>query len=635
MNKPNSTLGRIFYYLWRGLDIFRRLVFGFIAFIFFIFIISLLFSGDKASQIPKGAALVLAPSGIITEQLTYVDPISKAVEDATDTQSIPEESLHDLIDIIRNAKKDKRISTLVLYPQGIQQIGPSMLEDLRDALIDFKTSGKKIIAMGDSFDKSQYYLAAMADEVYLHPSGMLFIDGYSQINTYMKSAIEKARISAHIFRVGTYKSAVEPFMRDSMSDAAKEANLAFLNDLWQSYLEDIATARNMSIESIEKMITNFSSDIELQQGDWAKVALENQLIDDLKTRTEFRKMMVQRVGLNTQKNNFQQLPHKEYLKQIRSTLGFTPPQASQIAVIMAKGAIYDGEQKEGQIGGNTLAQLIRTARTNPNVEAIVLRVDSPGGSAFASEVIRQELLEAKNTNGLPIIISMGTYAASGGYWISANADEIWARPTTITGSIGIYGLFATFENTLDWLGIHRDGVGTTELAGALDFGRELSPKVANIIQLNIDKGYQRFLEVVAEGRKNLSIEDVNKIAQGRVWSGKKALEVGLVDKLGNLDDAIESAANLAGLSDYKVWHVKRQLSPDEALLQQLFNQTKYITTTLPWFESKTVSTPLETTWPKAATQTKKLLQTLSKELNMLQQFNDPNHAYLDCQCQVY
>ncbi len=623
MDKPNSTVGRIFYYIWTGFKVNAVVVFGIFALIISIsFLISIFSGGDKV-KVPEGAALVFAPSGIITEQPKWVDPISEAMGDALGNGDPKEESVYDLLEVLRNAKEDDRITTLVIAPQGIVSVGPAMLEMLRDGIADFKESGKKVIAMGDFYSQAQYHIAAQADEVYVHPHGGVLLEGYSRVRTYYAAMLEKLMVTPNVFKVGKYKSAIEPYLRNDMSEYAKEANRAFLGDMWEAYKQDIAAARGIDASEIDQRINNYPESIKAANGNFAKLALEHKLVDGLKSRPEFREMMIELVGENEKKTSYKHISHTQYLKAIKPPIDFVNPNSKKVAVIVAKGAIVDGNQKEGMIGGDTVAYKIRRARTNENTAAIVLRVDSPGGSAFASEIIREELIKAKE-QGLPIVVSMGTYAASGGYWISANADEIWARPTTITGSIGIFGFIPTFERTLDWAGIHRDGVGTTEMAGVFDTGRALPQSVKDIIQANIENGYDRFLKLVADGR-NMTVEQVDEIAQGRVWSGAKAKELGLVDNLGTYKDAIKAAAKRANLEDgkYDVWWVKRELSKNEQLIKQLLDS-----------ESEATDESFEAL-PKGDTPAAELMRKVQLEMEKVKQFNDPNHAYVHCNCVLY
>lgn len=622
MEKPVGTVGKVFYYIWMVFKTNAIVVFGFMALMITIFgVIVPMFSDGGKVEVPEGSALVFAPSGVITEQPAFVDPISEAFNDAAGNASAPEESVYDLLEILRNAKDDDRITMLAIYPGGITSCGSAMLEMLRDGIADFKTSGKKVVAYGDMFTQTQYYLAAQADEVYIHPFGGVLLEGYSRVRTYYAEMLEKVKVTPNVFKVGKYKSAIEPYLRNDMSDYAKEANRAFLADLWSIYKTDIAAARGINADDIDTQINNYAETMKSSNGDFASIAVDQKLVDGLKNRPDFRAMMIELVGENEKETSYKQISHKQYLKAIKPPIEFVNPNSKKVAVIVAKGAIMDGNQKEGSIGGDTLARKIRKARTDENVKAIVLRVDSPGGSAFASEVIRQELVKAKE-QGLPLVVSMGTYAASGGYWISANADEIWARPSTITGSIGIFGFIPTFEKALGWAGVHRDGVGTTELAGSMDVGRGLSDDVKTIIQANIEKGYDRFLNLVASGR-DMTVERVDEIAQGRVWSGVKALELGLVDQLGTLKDAIKSAASKAKLEDddYDVWYVKRELSEKEKLIKQLLNST-------------IGEEPVEFDTPKSTTVVSDLMAKMQAEMKKLEGFNDPNHAYVHCNCVI-
>lgn len=624
MEKPSNTVGKIFYYIWRVFDINRRVIFGIAAlFLSIYFIIGLFSDGDKI-QVPEGAALVFAPNGVITEQPTYVDPVDKALQEAMGNGGPAEESIYDLLEVLRNAKEDDRITTLVIMPEGIMSIQPAMMEMLRDGIEDFKQSEKKVIAMGDFYTQQQYHIAAQADEVYLHPFGGILLEGYSRVRTYFAELLENLKVTPNVFKVGKYKSAIEPFLRNDMSDYAKEANKAFLADLWSAYKQDIAKFRGIDADVMDQQINEFDTTIKEVGGDFAQVAVMHGLVDALKNRPEFREMMIELVGKDEKERTFKQINHRRYLKAIKPPIEFQNPTSKKVAVIVAKGEILDGNAKEGVIGGNTVAEKIRRARLNENTAAVVLRVDSPGGSAFASEVIRQELLKVKE-QGLPFVVSMGSYAASGGYWISANADEIWARPTTVTGSIGIFGFIPTFEKSLAWAGVNRDGVGTTELAGAMDVGKGLSEPVKTIIQANIEKGYDRFLELVANGR-NMTKEEVDAIAQGRVWSGSKALELGLVDQLGTYKDAIKSAAEKASLEEggYDVWYVKRELSEKEKLIKQLFNSSA----------ADSLTSTAQTVAPEKATPVYKLMEDMKAQMKTLEQFNDPQHAYIHCNCVV-
>ena len=607
--------------LWHGLNLTRKIFLNVIFFGLLAVVISTIANNGDQLVVESGTALILQPNGVIVEQLTYRDPIDTAMSQAMGSEDEPETSLYDLINALNNAKNDSRIDSLIISTSYMWGAGVTKLQDLADAIQDFKQSGKKVYAYGDHFSQTQYFLAAQADEVIMSPQGGIFLTGFARIGTYFKSMLDKVGVNVHVFKVGTYKSAIEPFIRDDMSQAAKEANKAWMGDLWGEFQRDMANSRNLTSDDLASYINNYKENLVANNGDAAKLAIDAGLVDQLMTRVQFTDKMIELVGLDDETKSFNSMSHNQYLKAIRSPLQQTNPDSAKVAVITTKGTILDGEHKEGSIGGDTVARLIRKTRSNENVKAIVLRVDSGGGSAFASEVIREELAKAQE-QGIKIVTSMGDVAASGGYWIAASSDEIWARSSTITGSIGIFGMVPTFEKPLHEWGIHRDGVGTTKYSNPIDVGMALSADVGEIIQVGIDAGYDEFLSLVSSGR-NMTKEDVDKIAQGRVWSGKKALEIGLVDKLGGLNDAIASAAELAGLDDYDVLEVKRELSENEELLKKLFNQAN-IVDSVQERESKLTKPNLKS----------QIISQFNQVLTSLEQWNDPNSAYANCFCSI-
>ncbi|MET1255584.1 signal peptide peptidase SppA [Aliikangiella maris] len=606
--------------LWYGLDLTRKIILNLVFFLILFAIISAIISSGDKQGVEKGIALVLKPEGNIVEQLTYKDPVDQAMQEATGNNDNPETLLYDLIEAIQNAKDDNRITAMVISTKYFWGSGVTKLQDLAVAIEDFKKSGKKVIAFDDNFSQHQYYLASQADEIYMSPNGMVFLTGFSRVGTYFKSLLDNLDVNMHVFKVGTYKSAVEPFIRDNMSEEAKEANRAWLADLWEGFTQDVAARRSMTKDDLLAYIDNYKDALTQYQGDAAKLAVDKGLIDQLTTRIEFREKMIALVGQDDKHKSFKQISHQAYLKAIRSPIPYVNPHSQKVAVITAKGEILDGEHKEGVIGGETVARLIRKTRSNDKVKAIVLRVDSGGGSAFASELIREELVKAQE-DGIKVVASMGDVAASGGYWISATADEIWAMPTTITGSIGIFGMIPTFEKTLNKYGVFRDGVGTTRYANPVDIGQPLKPEVAEIIQTSIEAGYEEFLALVAKGR-GMTRDEVDKIAQGRVWSGKQAHEFGLIDQLGSLNDAIASAAKLANLENYDTWYVKRELSEKELFLKQLL-------------DTSVVKDKLDIkAQPQKPNLKNALMNQFNQSLDELTKWNDPNHAYASCFCEV-
>lgn len=617
MSNSPGAIRRLFSALWGGLDATRRFVINLLFLLIVIAVLVAVFAPSK-NIVPRGAALIIAPAGEVVEQLDYVDPMAALL--GAENSKPPQTLLKDLLDAIKNAKDDARIKALVLLPADMSYASTTQLASLRAAVLDFKKSGKKVYAMADYYTQQGYYLASLADEVYMSPYGGIDIEGYSRFRMYFKSALDKLGINFHVFRVGAYKSAVEPYLRDDMSAEDRESSQAFLGVLWDEYKKAVAEDRKLKPEAIENYVTGFVDNLKASGGDTAKLALDAKLIDGFKTRDQWRDYMISLVGKDREEKTYKNIGFKTYLNIIRPPVDLPHPDHDKVAIIVAKGEILDGEQPAGSIGGDTLAQLIRQAREDKTVKALVLRVDSPGGSAFASEVIRREL-EVTQKAGKPVVVSMGTYAASGGYWISATADEIIAQPTTVTGSIGIFGMIPTFEQPLNNWGIHSDGVGTTPLAGALDLTRPLKPEVGELIQQSINHGYDRFINLVAQGRKKTP-EQIHAIAQGRVWIGSKALELGLVDKLGDLDDAVKAAATRAKLTDYDVRYFEKELTAREQFLRNL------TTNAMAWMGID------KTTLVKAQGPAAEFMYSLKSQVEQAFRLNDPNHAYVHCLCEV-
>jgi protease-4 len=619
MKEKKSTIARITLGLFSLLNTSRKIIINVVFFTLLLIFIIAITHDEKNIIVEPGTALILNIRGDIVEQKHDIDPMDAFINEALEQPNTATEVLlTDILSVIKQAATDDRISMMVLDLENMKGSGITKLSDIAKALTEFKSQGKKIIAIGEQYSQNQYYLASYADEIWLNPKGWMLLDGYGRYQLYFKSALEKLSISQHIFRVGTYKSAVEPYIRDSMSTAAKEANQLWLTDLWQQYKMDVAQQRNFAVSNFDENIDVLVTKLKAANGNIAEYALDNNWVDALKTREQMKQELIKVVGSNGDKG-YKSIVFDDYLTLFNSNTLMESTSNNRVAVIVAKGTILTGNQKPGTIGGKSTAALLRQARDNKNVKAVVLRVDSPGGSAYASEIIRQEV-ELLKAAGKPVVASMGTYAASGGYWISAPADKIYASPTTITGSIGIFGFFMTFENTLSKLGIYTDGVGTTDIAG---FGitRELTPGMANIIQLNIERGYRDFVELVANNR-NMTTAQVDAIAQGRVWSGSKALELGLVDALGNLDNAIEAAAQLANLDDYDRLLIEKEKSPRALFLQSLLGQASIFfgqPSDSHYSENKLTS----------------LISTLSLELKQLAQLNDPQGIYSFClACEV-
>ncbi|MCK5878694.1 MAG: signal peptide peptidase SppA [Holophagae bacterium] len=556
--------------LWFGIDVFRRIVLNVIFLVILLVVLGVMMHSDKP-DVPEIGALVLKPAGSIVEQMAS-DPMDRIRGEITG--SVQQQTLlKDLVDAVHAAKDDDRIKVMLLDLNSMGSAGMTKLEDLKKAILSFKESGKKVIATCDEYGQGQYYLAACADEIHMHRLGMVILEGFGRYRTYYKEGLDKLKVDVHVFKVGTFKSAVEPFLRNDMSDAAKKANLEWLGDLWSHYLVDVAHSRGTTVEALQAYMDNYMANLEAAGGNGAKTALDSGLVDYVGNRDGIKKRMIELVGEDKETHTFNHISHGKYLAALDEDRFGEKAKGDQVAVIVAVGTILNGKQPGGSIGGDSTAALIRKAREDENIKAVVLRVDSGGGGVLPSEVIRREL-ELTRKAGKPVVSSMGTVAASGGYWITMASDEVWASPTTITGSIGIFGMFPNYHRTLrDYLGVRVDGVGTTPLAGAFRPDRELNPKLGRMIQMIVNEGYRDFITKVAEAR-NMSVEDVDKIAQGRVWSGEDAHRLGLVDHMGGLEDAIVSAAKLAKVDkDYQAKYMKKKKTFKEKLMKNLMSGT--------------------------------------------------------------
>ena len=605
--KP-SVFKRIFLLCWNIINGTRKL---FLNLVFFGLIIALIvaLSSEETLKVEDGSALVLNLSGTIVDQKRRVDPLEAAMKSGSAKDGSGEILLSDVIDVVNNAASDARISQLVLDLGHLRGTGMSKLQSIGDALNNFKETGKPIVAHANWFGQNQYFLASYADSIYLNPQGSVEIEGLGRYRQYFKSALDKLKIKAHVFRVGTFKSAVEPFIRDDMSDAAKEANLALLNDLWGSYSTIVGQNRDITSSQLSLSAKEYLAELDKADGQSSQMALNLNWVDELKTAEEFRLSMVDAVGKSADGESFKQIDFYDYLSVTASHPLLLAD--NKVGIIVAKGQILNGSQPAGQIGGESTSELLRKARFDDSIKAVVLRVDSPGGSAFASEQIRQEVLALKAANK-PIVVSMGSYAASGGYWISASADYIYATPTTLTGSIGIFGMVTTFEDSLASIGVHTDGVATSDWAG-FSVTKGMSPEIGAVIQRHIERGYKDFISLVATER-DMTLEQVDNIAQGRVWTGRKALELGLVDGIGDLQNAVTHAAELAKINHFDTEVIQQELSPQDQFIQEMFASAAVY---MP--ESLTQTTLVD-----------KLLGEFSTLTDTLHSFDDPNGVYLYC-----
>jgi protease-4 len=613
----------LFTRLLRGLDGLRRFLLNLV---FFGLVAALAIAAWRGRpKVPDGAALVVKPQGTIVEQLSGGDPLQRLAADSAGVGSMARETLlKDLLDAIRAAKDDARIKALYLDLNDLSGAGLTKLRDLRAAIAEFRKGGKKVVAYADSYLQPSYYLAAQADEVYLHPDGLLLLEGFGRWRNYYKEGLDRYGIEMHVFRVGEYKSAVEPWLRNDMSPEAKEMSLDFYGDLWRTYLADVAAARKLRPEDVTGLVEAMPERLRAAAGDVGKMALDAKLVDELAQRDEVRKRLIELVGEDEEKKSFRQVGVGTYLQALGGDRTGASGKGNAVAVVVAKGDILDGSQPPGAIGGDSTARLLRRAREDDSVKAVVLRVDSGGGSAFASEIIRRECALVRQA-GKPLVASMGSVAASGGYWITTESDEVWAAPETITGSIGIFGVFPTVDKALvKYLGVHTDGVGTTRFSDALRPDRPLDPAVADVVQQFIDEGYQDFLDRVSEARK-MPREAVDRIARGRVWSGEDAKRIGLVDQLGGLEQAIESAAKRAKLEKgYRVWYVEKEKTLRERIASMLSAQALDL--------ASAAGFSREASAPAAASSVAGRLRALQADVERLSRWNDPQGVYAHCLC---
>lgn len=606
MTEGPGLIRRLLSGFWRGLTR-ARIILSNLLFLAVLVVIFMAFRGGAPEPLPKKAALVLNPAGNIVEELTYVDPYTLLLD-----QPGPDERevlLRDVLDAIAYAKTDPAITSLVMELDKLGNVGISKSGEIIAALDDFRSSGKPLVARGENFTQGQYLLAAQADTIILHPFGSVQIEGFSSYRIYMKEALDKLLLSMHVFRAGEHKSFVEPFLRSDMSPGEKEIAGRWLGHLWSAYTDIVEERRQLDAGSLQQYISGYSEALQAAGGDMAQMALDLGLVDKLEARREANQSLVAVVGESDKKGYYKGVGFQRYLAHKRPLLD--APEGDRVGVITARGTIREGDQPAGSIGGDSLAALIGQALEDDSVKALVLRVDSGGGGVFASEVIRRKLLEVKS-KGLPVVVSMGSVAASGGYWIALPADEIWATPTTITGSIGVFAAFPTAERLINRFGLYVDGVGTTEMAGAFRVDRPLNTELATMLQANVDSLYQRFVGLVAQGR-GLAPADVDALAGGRVWSGADALELGLVDKLGGLDEAVASAAQLAAMDDYEVDYIKSPQSPQEMLLRQLLGQAQGWGRPDVWYSGLT-----------------RWLAPLRASLDMFAEMDDPNSIYARC-----
>jgi len=608
-----SALRGFFGLIWRILDGIRKTLHLLLMLVIFGFILAALHTSIPI--VPRTAALVIAPQGELVEQLSG-DSVRRAFGEASGGPA-PETLLKDVIEAIGAAKSDSRIKLIVLDLDQFDASGLSKLQEFGAALREFRASGKRVIAMGDSFSQTQYYVAAQAGEVYLDPMGEVEVHGFSYYRMYYKDAIDKLEVDSNVFRAGTFKSYTDQFSRSDMAPSEREETSVWLESLWNAYTQDVTRARSLPVGALKDYISAQPASLQAVNGDLAKMALQRGLVTSLKSRRQVADDLKGLVGEDDNNHSFNGIGMSEYLASVRSKHVLKSKSDARVGIVVASGEIFDGHRMPGSIGGESTSELLRQARYDNAIKAVVLRVDSPGGSEFASEKILREV-QALRKAGKPVVVSMSSYAASGGYYIAAAANQIYASPTTITGSIGVFSYIPTFQRSLEKLGVKVDGLGTTPVAGDMRLDRALGPVTKQVLQASVDHAYQQFLKRVADGRKK-TVEEIDKIAQGRVWAGADAQRIGLVDHLGGLKDASDAAAKLAELgSDYDVDYIETELSLREQLLMQIRSQAARVA-------QFTGLIPERTDFER-------FLDPLLEQAHVITQLKDPRGLYSYCWC---
>ena len=594
--------------IWRVLSGISRVITVLAPLVFvaiFVIAFSAGLSDSTPEPLPEKAALLIAPSGPLVEDAPPVDPVSAFLNQDYDQPTL----LNDLVRAIRWAAEDDRITALVLDLENLAGPSTSQTLEISDAMAEFQAAGKPVIAAGDFYTQAHYLLASQADHILLHPEGGMFLEGFSVYRSYLKTFLEKIRVTMHVFRAGESKSAVEPYLRDDMSETERRIVTQWLGGLWSTYTQHAESGRDLPEGEMDRFIADFGGRLQASNNDLAETILAGGWVDVLADHSEMEDALAEWVGVTDDEGHAEMIGLGRYVDDVKASLSLELEGLPLIAIVPVEGTIVPGDSEEGMAGSDTITGYIDMVLEAEDLAAVVLRVNSPGGSVFASDLIRRKLAEVRAAE-IPVVVSMGSVAASGGYWIAAEADEIWALPTTITGSIGAFSAFPTIEGVIDYIGVKVDGLGTTPLAGAASLNRGLSPEMSNIVQALSYGAYEDFIELVATGR-NMSDADVREIAEGIVWIGADAAEIGLVDQLGGLQEAVESAAALAGVDQWRTGRTQVPPSFESILLEEL--SRSFSASVLPkggWFES--------------------LIEGFRPVVKGVSDLRDPMHVYVQC-----
>jgi len=594
--------------IWRVLSGISRVITVLAPLVFvaiFVIAFSAGLSDSTPEPLPDKAALLIAPSGPLVEDAPPVDPVSAFLNQDYDQPTL----LNDLVRAIRWAAEDDRIRALVLDLENLAGPSTSQTLEISDAMTEFQAAGKPVIAAGDFYTQAHYLLASQADHILLHPEGGMFLEGFSVYRSYLKTFLEKIRVTMHVFRAGESKSAVEPYLRDDMSETERRIVTQWLGGLWSTYTQHAEAGRDLPEGEMDRFIADFGGRLQASNNDLAETILAGGWVDVLADHSEMEDALAEWVGVTDDEGHAEMIGLGRYVEDVKASLSLELEGLPLIAIVPVEGTIVPGDSEEGMAGSDTITGYIDRVLEADDLAAVVLRVNSPGGSVFASDLIRRKLAEVRAAE-IPVVVSMGSVAASGGYWIAAEADEIWALPTTITGSIGAFSAFPTIEGVIDYIGVKVDGLGTTPLAGAASLNRGLSPEMSNIVQALSYGAYEDFIELVATGR-NMSDADVREIAEGIVWIGADAAEIGLVDQLGGLQEAVESAASLAGVDQWRTGRTQVPPSFESILLEELGRS--FGASVVPkggWFES--------------------LVEGFRPVVKGVSDLRDPMHVYVQC-----
>ena len=594
--------------IWRVLSGISRAISVLVPLLFvtiFVIAFSTTLNESTPEPLPERAALLIAPSGPLVEDSPPVDTLSAFINQDYDQPVL----LNDVVRSIRWAATDERITSLVFDLENLAGPSTSQTLEISSAIEVFRASGKPVIAAGDFYSQAHYLLASQADQILLHPEGGMFLEGFSVYRSYLRSFLEKIRVTMHVFRAGENKSAVEPYLRDDMSDEEREVVSRWLEGLWATYTELAESGRELPAGTLDQFIASFAAQLDASDNDLAETMLAAGWVDMLADHAQMEDALAEWVGVTDEDGCAEFISLDRYVEDVKMSRSLTEENLPLIAIIPVEGTLIPGDSEEGMAGSDTINDYIDTALEAEDLAAIVLRVNSPGGSVFASDLIRRKLREVADAD-ISIVVSMGTIAASGGYWIAAEADEIWALPTTLTGSIGAFSAFPTIEGIVEYIGVTVDGVGTTPLAGAASLNRGLSPEMASIVQALAYGAYDDFIELVASGR-DMSEQAVREVADGLVWTGAEAAERGLVDELGGLDEAVAAAARLAGVEEWRTARTRVPPSFESVLLQELSRSFGMVAAPLGgWFES--------------------LVSAFKPAIKSLSSLRDPMHVYAQC-----